>query len=260
MSGSPPIHTPTSSQEIDVNDQLKALTIRSDSPTQTTELSATSPPFSSWQQGLEVTSVVVGRGDDSRSFTMHTKLLTNSSPFFESAIAVQANGQHTLNLSQFRPTAFETVYQYLYAGDFPSTELWLNKDPLTDLDWLNVFKISVHTGLHGLASKLYDIFIKKLPDANQTFAVSEEFLCELFASEPTKAASQLQQLIVAMTAYSLLNITAGVWYECLWNSRFRCDAKFSALVLQRMSKLRAHEKMRQRRPKQKKGYMIYGGR
>ena len=181
--------------------------------------------------GDQTASIILGKGDDSKTFVIHTKILTSTSKFFKEALrSCKGDNKNKILLGDHCPLAFEVVYRYLYSGDIWDTK-FKRGGLRTDCFWFRIFNIAHLTDLDDLTKGVYTYIKHKIFCTWDTLP-SQPFVHELYEHDCKHY--PLRQYIIAVYAYNMFHISRRDQNASSMNYLLRREPRFAREVLRQI--------------------------
>ena len=228
---------------MDVRDRFQDLSLGRGGAHTSVRSDPSAMPYRAWQHGNDFVHVVIGRDEGAHTFAIHRDLLVRASVYFEKKLSSQPREPFpTITLPHLRSAAFEVVYQYVYTGGLHDDKFYDIEEEL-DMFWLRALHLAILFSLRGLASSIWDHFINNIFASRINFRPSSAFLHDLCtAIEPPRGIIQLQDFIIAKTAYTMTSVENAKWSTSKWERVFSQEPEFAVKVLQQASRLRGRDR------------------
>lgn len=134
--------------------------------------------------GNEMITIEVGKGDSSRTYTMHKGVLCKASKYFVGALqrGFKESLENKVMLPEHDPLAFALLCDYLYSGAVRNAEYYTKGRIPSDVLWLRTFKLADATMIHSLVVIAYDRLIDAF-NTTEYQVPSSPFAHELFHTD-----------------------------------------------------------------------------
>jgi len=185
-------------------------------------------PVRPGDHGSAISTVIVGRGDQSQTFTIHKHLLSQASPYFYGALEgnFKEGCKETLELEEDYPMIFEVLYHWLYSGSILQASFYTQGSIPDDLLWFRMYEFADMRLLEKFQELAFQL-LKEMFAADEQKVPSLEFVKELFNSEMP----QLQQYIVNHTAFWIYSKSGR------WEAVLSCNRSYGQAVAVQLAKL-----------------------
>ena len=193
------------------------------------------PPLPAHQHGTEMITVKVGRGETRQEFSVHKRLITTVSQYFEGALNPgfeTTSTKDTVLLEHQCPLAFAALFHFVYTGVvYKDASFYTRYTVQDDVHWLRTLKLAHITLIHPLLLIPY-VRIRQLFGVDFNKVPSTAFIDELYDDTPQE---DLQKYIVGHACWWIISDPTEDWQE--WESLFERQPEFGVAVATRFAKI-----------------------